>query len=74
MVNELTILIEKLKAKQGDLSDEKFAKERGWSRSLWVLIKNNKHTRPGSKFFTAILNHDSEFTLEAIAAQKSIKR
>jgi transcriptional regulator with XRE-family HTH domain len=56
MINELAVLIGKLKAKQQELgmTDPAFADRLGISRPLWTIVKNGQH-EPGGKFLKAVM-------------------
>ncbi len=66
MTNELAVLIERLKEKQGEQSDAEFAEKLGVSRQLWGLIKTGVHETPGSKFITAVMRTFPELTGDVI--------
>lgn len=63
MAKELAALIERLKEKQGNLSDADFAERLGISRQLWSLIKSGKHAEPGAKFLKAVVQTFPELNL-----------
>lgn len=65
MTNDLVILVDMLKAKQGDMTNLAFARSLGVSRQLWEIIKAGRH-KPGTKFIGAVMSKYPDLILEVI--------
>ena len=65
MSTTVAVLTDKLKTKQGSLSDVAFARKLGVSRQSWAFVKNQSR-KPGKKFLKAILAVFPEMTLDVM--------
>ena len=65
MTTTVAGLVNKLKTKQGDMTDVAFARKLGVSRQSWAFVKNQTR-KPGKKFLKAILSVFPEMTLDVM--------
>lgn len=63
MSTAITDLIEKLKVKQGDMSETDFAEKLGMSRAMWYLVKNGQ-SEPGLDFLRAVIKAFPDLQLD----------
>lgn len=63
MTTAVTDLIEKLKAKQGDMSDTDFAEKLGMSRTMLALVYNGQR-QPGLEFLKAVIKAFPDLQLD----------